>query len=356
MRFAAIDPYIETNIVSPVESRTRDRGYVQWGDGNRYPQYVLDLYRTVTSLRSVINGCVDFTVGDDVIATAAPYEGMMNRKGETARDIVKRIAWNAFVFGGFALQVIRSNDGSAVREVYAVDTDRIRTDEENEVFWYSEHWGDKYVRSDKVIEYPKWMRDGRSDTSILWVKCQEYGAYPAPLYAAAVKACEIERSIDEYHLNAINNSFMGSYVINFNNGAPTDEMKEEIERDVNEKFAGKSNAGRIMLSWNDSKEVETTIQKLEQDDFGERYKSLASHCRQQIFTAFRANPNLFGIPTESLGFSSEEYDSAFKLFNRTQIQPVQDMIVDAFDKVLGVAGSIQIKPFSIERDTTQVIQ
>ena len=70
MRFAAIDPYIETNIVSPVESRTRDRGYVQWGDGNRYPQYVLDLYRTVTSLRSVINGCVDFTVGDDVIATA----------------------------------------------------------------------------------------------------------------------------------------------------------------------------------------------------------------------------------------------------------------------------------------------
>jgi hypothetical protein len=111
-----------------------------------------------------------------------------------------------------------------------------------------------------------------------------------------------------------------------------------------------------MMSWNDGKEVETTVQKLEQDDFGERYKSLASHCRQQIFTAFRANPNLFGIPTESLGFSSEEYDSAFKLFNRTQIQPVQDMIVDAFDKVLGVTGSIQIKPFSIERDTTQVIE
>ena len=355
MRFAAIDPYIETNIISPTESKGRDKDYVQWGDGNHYPHYLLDLYRNVTSLRSVINGCVDFAVGDDVTAMIFPYGDKMNRKGETARDLVKRIAWNAFVFGGYALQVIRSKDG-ANRELYAIDLDKLRTDEENEVFWYSENWGDKFVRSDKVIRYPKWMKEGKSETSIFFVKCQEFGAYPAPLYAAAVKACEVERSIDEYHLTAINNSFMGSYVINFNNGAPTQEIKEEIERNVNEKFAGKSNAGRIMLSWNDSKEVETTIQRLEQDDFGERYKTLASHCRQQIFTAFRANPNLFGIPTESLGFSSEEYESAFKLFNRTQIQPVQDLIVDSFDKILGLTGSIAIKPFSIERDTTQIIQ
>lgn len=356
LRFAAIDPYIETNIVSPTETRDRGKSYVQWGDGNRYPDYLVDLYRNVTTLRSAVNGCVDFTVGDDVTASVPLWpEDRMNRKGDTARDLVRRLAWNAYLFGGFALQVILGNGGE-VRELYAVDLDKLRTDEENEVFWYSEHWGDRYVRSDKVIRYPKWMRGGKSDTSILWVKCQEYGAYPAPLYAAAVKACETERSIDEYHLNAINNSFMGSYVINFNNGAPTQEMKREIERDVNEKFAGKSNAGRIMLSWNDSKDVETTVQRLEQDDFGERYKSLAGHCRQQIFTAFRANPNLFGIPTESLGFSSEEYESAFKLFNRTQIQPVQDMIVDAFDKVLGVPGSISIKPFSIERDTNQTIE
>lgn len=355
-RFAAIDPYVETNIVSPDESRTRDKGYVQWGTANGYPHYLLDLYRNVTSLRSVVNGCVDFTVGDDVTSIVRPYGDYMNRRGETARDIVKRLAWNAFVFGGFAFQVILSNDGTAVKEVYAIDLDNLRTDEDEQVYYYSEHWNDKYVRADKVIRYPKWFKGSRNETSIFYVKCQEYGVYPAPLYAAAVKACEIERSIDEYHLNAINNSFMGSYVINFNNGAPTDEMKEEIERNINEKFAGKANAGRIMTSWNDSKEVETTIQKLDTDDFGERYKSLASHCRQQIFTAFRANPNLFGIPTESLGFSSEEYESAFKLFNRTQIQPVQDLIVDSFDKIFGMPGSIAIQPFSIERDTTQVIR
>lgn len=355
IKFAALDPYIETNIVSPVESKTRDRGFIKWGDNNAYPGYLLDLYRNVTSLRSVINGCVDFTVGDDVKSNVSPWNGRFNRKKETAREIVKRSALNVFIYGGFAFQVILTNDKKSIAEVYAIDLDKLRSDEENEVFYYSEHWGDKYVREDKVIKYPKFIPGAQNETSILYVKAQEYGVYPAPLYAAAVKACEIERSIDEYHLNAINNSFMGSYVINFNNGVPSDEVKEEIEKDVNEKFAGKSNAGRIMLSWNDSKEVETTVTKLDQDDFGDRYKVLAAHCRQQIFTAFRANPNLFGIPTESLGFSSEEYESAFKLFNRTQIMPVQDLIIDSLDKIFQTTGSIEITPFSLER-ATQVIQ
>ena len=34
--FAAIDPYIETNIVSPTEKSQNGRGWVEWGDRNGY--------------------------------------------------------------------------------------------------------------------------------------------------------------------------------------------------------------------------------------------------------------------------------------------------------------------------------
>ena len=91
----------------------------------------------------------------------------------------------------------------------------------------------------------------------------------------------------------------------------------------------------------------TTFEQIKTEDFGDKYRSLASWCRQQIFTAFRANPNLFGIPTESLGFSQEEYDSAFRLFNRTRIQPAQQAIVSAFDAILG-DGALSIVPFSMD--------
>ena len=140
--------------------------------------------------------------------------------------------------------------------------------------------------------------------------------------------------------------------INFNNGVPSDEMKEEIERGVNEKFAGHTNAGRIAIAWNENKDSAVTITEPRVLDFGEKYKALASHVRQQIFTAFRANPNLFGIPTESLGFSQEEYESAFRLYNRTMVRPVQRQIVETYEYIYGKPGVLTIKPFSIE-ETTQ---
>jgi hypothetical protein len=88
------------------------------------------------------------------------------------------------------------------------------------------------------------------------------------------------------------------------------------------------------------------------EDFGERYKALSSHSRTQIFTAFRAIPLLFGLTSEAnTGFSTEEFEQSFKLYNRTQIQPVQRMICDAYDKIYGQRGVLTIRPFSLGGDT-----
>ena len=131
------------------------------------------------------------------------------------------------------------------------------------------------------------------------------------------------------------------------------EDKEELERQANEKFSGTSNAMRIMLSFNEGKENATTIETPKVEDFGERYRALAQSVRQQQFTAFRANPNLFGIPTENLGFSQEEYEAAFRLFNRTVVRPFQRLICDAYDRIYGETGVLTITPFSLEETATE---
>ena len=163
-----------------------------------------------------------------------------------------------------------------------------------------------------------------------------------------MKACETERSIDEYHLNAIKNGFSASIFLQLCNGVPvTDEQRAEIEREFIEKFTGGENAGRVMLSFSPDRQHSAIVQELHTEDFGARYDALATRCRQQIFTSFRANGNLFGIPTAS-GFNSEEYAEAFKLFNRTQIVPVQKRIADAFDRVCGEQGVLTITPFTLD--------
>lgn len=356
MAFAAIDPYIETNIVKPTETLVRNKEMMEWGEGNSYPNYLLELYNSVPTLRSIINGNVDFISGNDVLVK----DGITFNAKDTPRDLVRSLALDKGIYGGFALQVIRNSEGG-IAQVHYIDIRFLRCNKECNVFYYSEKWS-QFGKKD-TIKYPAFIKDLKWNeltdeqkalhaSSILYVKDTHTQTYPAPMYAASVKSCEIERCIDDYHLNSINNGFVSSMIVNFNNGVPTDEMKKEIEKGFNEKFTGHQNAGRTMLAWNKDKVHEVTITAPKTEDFGEKYQSLSKHSRQQIFTAFRANPNLFGIPTESLGFSSEEYDSAFKLYNRTQIKPVQAQIVEAFEKIYG-PGVMTIVPFSLESETEQ---
>ena len=367
VQFAAIDSYVETNIVAPTEKKLPGRDMVEWGDANLYPQYVRGLFADVTTLHTIIEGNVDFVGGNQVVLNVpddAPHfaGGIMNKKGVSIRDQVRDCAFDLNILGGFALQVIRDRSG-AVAELYAVPVDFLRSNADNTVFYYSEKW-DKRGPKD-VIVLPAYMKDldwatlsdeekNRHASSIYYVKTTRRGTYPAPKFAAAVKACETERCIDDYHLNAINNGFEGSMIVNFNNGLANEQQQEEIEEDFNEKFSGHQNAGRIAFSWNPNKDSQTTITVPPIKDFGERYRALADHCRQQIFCAFRAVPSLFGLPTAS-GFSQEEYESAFKLYNRTQIQPMQRTIIEAYEYVLG-PGVLTIVPFSLGGENEDNIQ
>jgi hypothetical protein len=155
-------------------------------------------------------------------------------------------------------------------------------------------------------------------------------------------------------MSALDNGFASSYIINFNNNETDDELKAEVERGIAEKFAGYQNAGRPMVCWNRDKESAVTLSELKVEDFGVKYEALAKHSRQQIFAAFRAIPSLFGIMTESTGFSEQEFSEAFKLFNRTKIKPVQTAIVDAFAKIYG-EDVLTIVPFSLETEKEGVI-
>ena len=360
--FAAIDPYVDNKMILPVERFVSGKDLVEWGNRNSYPDYLLDLYNNVPTLRSIINGNIDFITGNDVSIfplTDNLPNGQMNNRGDNIREQIKDIAKDYEIYGGFALQIIRNLIGM-VAEVYYIDMRYLRTNKEGNVFYYCEDWS-KSGKKD-VIVYPAYMPNlnwdtlddeqrNRNASSILYVKNVHTQVYPAPLYAASIKACEIERLIDDFHINSLQNQFVSSAIINFNNGDPGDEMKKEIEDAINEKFAGAANGGRIMLKKKKNKESATDIVEFEVKDFGERYKALSEHSRQQIFTAFRANPNLFGIPTEGNGFANEQYAESFKLYNRTQIQPVQRLITDTYDKIYGTKGVLTIVPFSMDGET-----
>lgn len=343
--FYAIDPFVVDNIVKPIEKENHGRDFISWGEYNDYPEYLQSLYSNVAVLKSVIDGLTDYITGNDIKINLPLYDKPINNKGEKIQDIIKYIAKDLVKYGGFSLNIVRNKLGT-IAEIYYLDFKKVRSNKKGTKFYYAEDWGKSAGRV-KYVEYNSFFADEKFANSIFYYKNDINSVYPTPLYGAATIACEIQKKINQYHLNNVNNNFSGSYIVNFNSGQPSDEQKEEIENDFYEKFTGVENAGRPMLCFNNSKVQETTVTKVESTDFADKYNALADRSRQEIFTAFRATPNLFGIPTETTGFSQQEYDEAFKLFNRTTVKPLQDTIKGCFDKIFETENSISIIPFTI---------
>ena len=352
---AAIDKSYVTNIPEPTEYAF-GKEYVYWGADNHYPEYLYDLYNDCNTLRTIINGTADYAQGDDVKVNLSKFEKSVNKKGDTPREFVNLLAKDYLTYGGFAFQVIKDKEGN-INELYWLDYRYVRTSKDGNLIFYSEEFGKRYTRSSKVIKYPKFNPEAKGvDTSVIYYKNEKSHIYPSPIYVGALKACEIERNIDEYHLSSLLNGFAPSYLINFLNGIPSDPEKAEIERDITNKFCGASNAGSFLLNFANGKDNAAEITKLETDDFGEKYKAAATRAREQIFTAFRAVPALFGLMTESKGFSQEEFEQAFNLYNRTVVRSIQTLICDEIDKVFGVPETMTIPPFSISGVKEEVVE
>lgn len=351
IQLAAIDPFVETHIVRGVEIEARGHDFVDWGEDNDFPGYLRTLVDEVPTLGSIVNGCVDYCIGNGVTLHVPSPRGdiqTMNLRGDSIEEQLRFAFFGWWIYGAVALEVIRTADGRGIAEINALDPRYIRSDKENTKFWYNENWGLKYGRKGKLLVLPKWMEDGKMERSIYYIKNTDDRTYPVPVYAPAIVACDLERRIARYHLNAIANGFSSSYFVNLNNGVPTDEQKEEVVKNFMQKFTGDQNAGRVVVGFSDDRTHAPIFQKLDHDDWGTRYQELEKYSRAQIFTSFRANPNLFGLPTENLGFSNEEYATSFQLFNRTMIRPAQRLILAAYDRILGTPGAVTISPFTLE--------
>lgn len=353
-QFSAINKVLDSLVPTPSEKNVTGNKYVSWGERNDYPEYLWSLYNDVTTLKTVVEGIVDYVAGNSIMVNNPKFSEKVNQKGDTITDLIKNITRDYLIYGGFAINVIRNNAGE-VAELFWLDMRHIRTDADNQAFWYSKEWAKKWGRTGKALVLPKFIPDAKTvASSVFFVRNAGSTVYPIPRYSGAIKCCEIERQIDQLHLSGLSNGFMPSFLISFNNGIPDDESKAQIEKEIYEKFVSTDNAGRVLLSFSNGKDNATTIEAIKVEDFGEKYKAAATRSREQIYAAFRAIPALFGIMSESTGFNEQEFEQAYKLFNKTVVRPLQIGTVDTFDKILGMKGSITMDPFSLNDTDTDV--
>lgn len=338
--------------VLPTEVNVKSQDYILWGNDNKYPYYLYRIFSECATLQSIINGSIDYTIGNGIEITGVPdYIIEENEAGDTLEDTIYKLITDRWIFGGFAFK-IRYNAFNKIASLEWTDFRNIRVSED-EMNVYVFPFNEKYGRN-RAIKYPSFKNDEDSPVKIFYYKgVKSRGIYPIPDYSAAIISAETQIEIQEFHYNNIINNFSSNKIVNFNNADEMDDsVREEIERKVIDKYTGSKKAGTLMVSFNGHKDNAMTVEGIPDDSFDTKYQSLAPETRENLFISMRAQPQLFGLNL-STGFNEQEFNEAFALYNKTAIVPKQNEIKTTLSKVFESINII-FKPFTLEIEEVEV--
>lgn len=331
-------------IPSCISKKVSGKDYWIWGDKNQLPYYLYSLYERSSLMQSIVNTTVNFVLGNGIESLIKP------NNDETWEDIIRNLSLDYLLYGGFAFQIFYNKLGT-IKEIGWLDMRKTRSDEEHTTVYYSKEFNER-KSSPTVIEFPIWKagKEYRNESAVFFYTGSKRNVYPLPRYWGSVIDIETSIRISNYHLNAIRNNFNGNFIINVNNGIPTDDIKHEMERNLKDKFCGDDNAGKFMLMFNESKENAVTVERIQDDTTDKKYEQLKESTMTSIFTGFSAPQQLFGYALTGNVFNKNEYEEAFDLYNRLQVTPIQDLFTRVFDKVYNIEKSLVFKPFELDTE------
>ena len=340
------------NIPHIVEKTNQD--WVSFGDDNLYPKYLLELF-----LGSAINGALIKSIGamiygeglaatnvNESEATQESWLKVNTLLHNSPDDVLKDLAMDLKLFGGCYINVIWSNDRKSIAKISHIGAQYIRSgkmiDGEINTYYYSSDWSNWKKSHHKPRPYPAFNTNDRTNASqILMIRDKNpalfYGF--APDYIAATDYIQLDLEIAQFHLANISNGMFPSMAINFANGVPTEEERTTIERQIQQKFSGSGNSGRILISFNDGKDTSPEIIPIDSNNASESYQFLSKEVVNKVLSGHRVtSPLLFGIRAEGggLGSNADELRDAFSLFNNTVVIPFQNILLKGLEKIFRV--------------------
>ena len=340
------------NIPHLVEKSNQD--WISFGEDNLYPNYILDLF-----LGSAINGALIKSIGamiygEGLAATDADesdekkesYLRLTELLDNSDDDVLKDLAMDLKLFGGFYVNVKWSRDRSKIAKMKHIPAQYIRSgkmvDGEIDTYYYSSDWSKYKKQEHRPIPYRAFSTEDRSNASqILMIRDKNpalfYGF--APDYVAATDWIQMELEIAQFHLSNITSGMTPSMHVGFSNGVPTEEERRTIERQLNQKFAGSGNAGKILITFNDGKETAPIIEPIQMNDAQSAWEGMSKQAVNQILAGHRVtSPILFGIRAEGggLGNNADELRDAFSLFTNTVVIPFQNTLLKGLEKIFKV--------------------
>ena len=321
------------------------KGYVQFGEDNLYPNFLLEKINKSSKHNGIVLGKVNYIIGNG-ISYKSGRENITPNKNETLNDFLKKVSTDIEIFGGVYIE-LHYNALGQVGAMYHVPYQKVRANKDQTQYYVKDWTQSVRVQPEIVAAYNPAVKQGKQ---ILCYKEYRPGLdiYSYPNYIGALNWIEIDIELSKYHLSTIKNGMFSSKLINFNEGKPSPEEQQVVETKFKKKFTGSENAGGIVLSFSDDPAKAPTVLDLSNTDLDKHFDILNKTVEQQIFVGHQVtSPILFGIKTEGqLGGRTEIRDS-FEIFKTTYVNDKQRSLETLFteiSKLWGIDDEMVIAP------------
>lgn len=331
------DNNIVLQMASYVRPEIKESTYKEWvlnGDNNDFYQYIIDRYNGSPTNSAILDTYARMTYGLGLNIDVPLF----------SKNEVRKIVKDFVLFGeaSFELMYQKNKPVKAIHVPKQMIAPEKADDKGNITgYWFSYDWNKTTTYEPKRFDAFKYGKGGNR-SEIVVIKDYQVGQFyfSNPAYLSAMPYAELEEEVANFFINHVKNKFMVSTIINVNNGIPeSEEERKKIARKYQGNTTGTSNAGVVVVSFNDNKENATTIEQVQINDAYQQYDFLSKEARYQICVAHKANASIIGVE-KSTGFSSnaDEIQTAFNETMLNVIQPMQEVILDVFQEVATLAG------------------
>lgn len=348
-------------VSTPTSAPTPDAGEIEkgdiitWGPRNDFPQEITRLYDRNPTLQSIIEGTSDFIAGNglsEIAPEITEFSKKVNDDGDDLFDIVDRIGQHSELYGGAFIKITRTLDKQNVAGLSILDPRRCRCLANNAGIKLLD------VKNGKILNaginyqfFSGWDsidEDTEHEQVYFWRGRRPRGYYPRPRYASALQAADTQTRIQEYYSSLVQNNFTLGGILSIPADGMGEEQMTELVKRINATYQGAGNAGRLLVQFFSSQTLESKYTPISANDLDKQYIEVKKSTREDVYAAFRAIPALFGIMTETTGFSQQEFQDAFDLYSTTVVNPRQRDIIRIFSEIFGIENPFKIIPFDFK--------
>jgi hypothetical protein len=349
------------------EKKGEGGGYIEFGFKNDYPNYLNDLFNKSAKHNAIIKGKVNYITGNGfkIVGDSDPIAEQFiasANQSESLTEILQKTSTDIEIFGGAYLQVIWSQAGGNLAEIYHLDYTKVRSNEDNTQFWYSDNWKDNKYKREVYNAFNTQLRQG---SQILYLK--EYrpnlNAYALPGYFGALNYIESDIEISKHVLGNAQTGFSASKLITLPNGEPTDDEKRTIERKFTDRFTG-SDGKKFILSFTNDASRKPIVDDLGASDITkEDFQNVDKLIQQNLYAGHQITaPDLFGISTPGQLGTRQQMRDSYEIFQNTYVNDKQIYLEQVFTelaKLKGASSALQIipvEPIGIEFSEAVILQ